>query len=168
MEGDLVVAELQQFFADGAYSLHTRSLKYGKLRNGSFVSVSPGLVQRCKSHFHSLSCGVDVILGLNGYIWVSAHVPQNLDEIDTEQVYSSMNKVRAAHHLVLDCEKRQGLTPGSASTSLFNMCDRRTSHLQTEGRLRVWRAVSGHWQRTLSSSTTLSSPLRTRPHYSTH
>ncbi|KAK3828096.1 MAG: hypothetical protein J3Q66DRAFT_276604 [Benniella sp.] len=92
MEGDLVVAELQTFFADGAYSLHTRSLKYGKLRNGSFISVSPGLVQRCKSHFHSLSCGVDVILGLNGYIWVSAHVPQNLDEIDTEQVYSNKNK----------------------------------------------------------------------------
>ncbi|KAI1301127.1 exosome non-catalytic core subunit rrp4 [Mortierella claussenii] len=92
MEGDLVVAEVQAFFGDGAYSLHTRSLKYGKLRNGSFISVSPALVQRCKSHFHSLSCGVDVILGLNGYIWVSAHVPQNLDEIDTELVYSNKNK----------------------------------------------------------------------------
>ncbi|KAI7824874.1 hypothetical protein BC939DRAFT_396424 [Gamsiella multidivaricata] len=92
MEGDLVVAELQTFFADGAYSLHTRSLKYGKLRNGSFISVSPALVQRCKSHFHALPCGVDLILGLNGYIWVSAHVPQNLDEIDTEQVYSNKNK----------------------------------------------------------------------------
>ncbi|KAF9942257.1 exosome non-catalytic core subunit rrp4 [Modicella reniformis] len=92
VEGDLVVAELQTFFSDGAYSLHTRSLKYGKLRNGSFITVSPGLVQRCKSHFHSLSCGVDVILGLNGYIWVSAHAPQNLDEIDTEQVYSNKNK----------------------------------------------------------------------------
>ncbi|KAG0326779.1 exosome non-catalytic core subunit rrp4, partial [Podila humilis] len=92
MEGDLVVAEVQAFFQDGAYSLHTRSLKYGKLRNGSFVSVSPGLVQRCSSHFHSLTCGVDVILGLNGYIWVSAHVPQSLDEIDTEQVYSNKNK----------------------------------------------------------------------------
>ncbi|KAF9581608.1 exosome non-catalytic core subunit rrp4, partial [Lunasporangiospora selenospora] len=83
-EGDLLVAEVQAFFGDGAYSLHTRSLKYGKLRNGSFVSVPPSLVQRCKSHFHSLSCGVDLILGLNGYIWVSAHVSQNLDEIDTE------------------------------------------------------------------------------------
>ena len=93
MEGDLVVAEVQAFFGDGAYSLHTRSLKYGKLRNGSFISVSPALVQRCKSHFHSLACGVDVILGLNGYIWVSAHVPQELDEIDTELVYSNKNKV---------------------------------------------------------------------------
>jgi exosome complex component RRP4 len=31
-EGDLLVAEVQAFFADGAMSLHTRSLKYGKVR----------------------------------------------------------------------------------------------------------------------------------------
>lgn len=34
-EGDLLVAEVQAFFADGAMSLHTRSLKYGK------VSITP-------------------------------------------------------------------------------------------------------------------------------
>lgn len=31
-EGDLLVAEVQAFFADGDMSLHTRSLKYGKVR----------------------------------------------------------------------------------------------------------------------------------------
>lgn len=30
-EGDLLVAEVQAFFADGATSLHTRSLKFGKV-----------------------------------------------------------------------------------------------------------------------------------------
>jgi len=30
-EGDLLVAEAQAFFADGAMSLHTRSLTYGKV-----------------------------------------------------------------------------------------------------------------------------------------
>ena len=30
-EGDLLVAEVQAFFADGAMSLHTRSLTYGKV-----------------------------------------------------------------------------------------------------------------------------------------
>lgn len=30
-EGDLLVAEVQAFFSDGAISLHTRSLKYGKV-----------------------------------------------------------------------------------------------------------------------------------------
>lgn len=31
-EGDLLVAEVQAFFSDGAMSLHTRSLRYGKVR----------------------------------------------------------------------------------------------------------------------------------------
>ncbi|EGO20581.1 hypothetical protein SERLADRAFT_476909, partial [Serpula lacrymans var. lacrymans S7.9] len=73
-EGDLLVAEVQAFFSDGAMSLHTRSLKYGKLRNGQLIIVPPILVRRLKSHFISLPCGVDLILGLNGYIWVSKHV----------------------------------------------------------------------------------------------
>lgn len=30
-EGDLLVAEVQAFFGDGSMSLHTRSLKYGKV-----------------------------------------------------------------------------------------------------------------------------------------
>lgn len=39
-EGDLVVAEVQSVHSDGAASLHTRSLKYGKLRNGFFLAVA--------------------------------------------------------------------------------------------------------------------------------
>ncbi|KLO18000.1 hypothetical protein SCHPADRAFT_913403 [Schizopora paradoxa] len=94
-EGDLLVAEVQAFFADGAMSLHTRSLKYGKLRNGQLVTVPPILILRLKSHFYSLPCGVDLILGLNGYIWVSKHVKDNEQEgeegFDAEAVYSNQN-----------------------------------------------------------------------------
>lgn len=61
---------MQTFYSDGTIGLHTRGFKFCKLRNGSFICVPPVLVQRCKSQFHSLPCGVDVILGLNGYIWV--------------------------------------------------------------------------------------------------
>ena len=32
-EDDLLVAEVQAFFGDSAMSLHTRSLKYGKVRS---------------------------------------------------------------------------------------------------------------------------------------
>jgi exosome complex component RRP4 len=39
-EGDLVVAEVQSVHQDGSASLHTRSLKYGKLRNGVFLAVT--------------------------------------------------------------------------------------------------------------------------------
>ncbi|XP_064458108.1 exosome complex component RRP4-like [Ornithodoros turicata] len=70
-EGDLISAEVQSVFSDGALSLHTRSLKYGKLGQGTLVLVSPSLVKRCKTHFHNLPCGVQVILGNNGYIWIS-------------------------------------------------------------------------------------------------
>lgn len=71
-EGDLLVAEVQMLMSEGTMSLHTRSLKYGKLRNGTLVEVPPSLVVRLKSHFHTLHCGVDMILGMNGYIWVQA------------------------------------------------------------------------------------------------
>ncbi|KAF9054642.1 hypothetical protein BJ165DRAFT_1337319 [Panaeolus papilionaceus] len=94
-EGDLLVAEVQAFFSDGAMSLHTRSLKYGKLRNGQLVTVPPILVRRLKSHFLTLPCGVDVILGLNGYIWVNKHVKESEQEgeegFDAEAVYSNVN-----------------------------------------------------------------------------
>ncbi|XP_072816396.1 exosome complex component RRP4 isoform X2 [Vicugna pacos] len=61
-EGDLISAEVQAVFSDGAVSLHTRSLKYGK--------VPPSLVKRQKTHFHDLPCGASVILGNNGFIWI--------------------------------------------------------------------------------------------------
>jgi len=94
-EGDLLVAEVQAFVADGAMSLHTRSLKYGKLRNGQLVSVPPVLIRRLKSHFCSLPSGVDLILGLNGYIWISKHVRdyemEGEEGFDSEAVYSNQN-----------------------------------------------------------------------------
>lgn len=94
-EGDLLVAEVQAFFSDGAMSLHTRSLKYGKLRNGQLVVVPSVLVRRLKSHFLTLPCNVDIILGLNGYIWISKHVKANEQEgeqgFDAEAVYSNQN-----------------------------------------------------------------------------
>ena len=46
VEGDVISCEVQTLFQDGALSLHTRSLKYGKLERGSFVEVSPVLVKR--------------------------------------------------------------------------------------------------------------------------
>ncbi|PVV03679.1 hypothetical protein BB560_001837 [Smittium megazygosporum] len=72
-EGDVVFAEVQSVFVDGALSLHTRSLDYGKLRNGVVCYVSPALVVRSRSHLISLHCGVDVVLGVNGCIHIGKH-----------------------------------------------------------------------------------------------
>jgi exosome complex component RRP4 len=41
-EGDLLVAEVQAFFSDGAMSLHTRSLKYGKVSTTWSISFPSG------------------------------------------------------------------------------------------------------------------------------
>ena len=39
-EGDLISADVQNIFNDGSLSLHTRSLKYGKLDQVCLVNVS--------------------------------------------------------------------------------------------------------------------------------
>lgn len=81
-EGDLLVAEVQSIYQDGSASLHTRSLKYGKLRNGVFLAVSGtgggGGVVRARRQVWTVSTGngggeVDVVLGVNGYVWICAH-----------------------------------------------------------------------------------------------
>nr|SVE89379.1 EOG090X09DD [Daphnia sinensis] len=69
-EGDLVSAEVQNIFNDGALSLHTRSMKYGKLSQGCLVKVSPSLIRRQKTHFHNLPCGASIIMGNNGFVWI--------------------------------------------------------------------------------------------------
>lgn len=69
-EGDLISAEVQNIYQDGALSLHTRSLKYGKLGQGCLLRVSPSLVKRRKTHFHRLPIGASCILGNNGLVWL--------------------------------------------------------------------------------------------------
>lgn len=70
-EGDLVSAEVQELRGDGGVALHTRSLRYGKLERGQFVAAQAALVKRAKKHFHVLPCGVHIILGNNGYVFLS-------------------------------------------------------------------------------------------------
>jgi exosome complex component RRP4 len=107
-EGDLLVAEVQTLRGDGSPSLHTRSLKYGKLRNGVFMSVSGvgggGGVVRARRQVWTIDTvngggKVDVILGVNGYIWISKHVEPvggdtsitRIEESISSTVYSSQN-----------------------------------------------------------------------------
>ncbi|KAJ5233740.1 Ribosomal protein L27 [Penicillium citrinum] len=138
-EGDLVVAEVQSVHQDGSASLHTRSLKYGKLRNGVFLAVTgtggsgassstvkggvgsgsgsstaagssgTGVVRsRRQIWTHSTANGggdVDIILGVNGYIWISKHADgaeaatsttenvsiTRMEEMVSSSIYSSQN-----------------------------------------------------------------------------
>lgn len=121
-EGDLLVAEVQQIYPDGGAVLHTRSLKYGKLRNGVFLTVSGtgggGGVVRSRRQVWTMEVGtlgsggggadvakIDVVLGVNGYVWISKHVEDqslaaaaaggvgitNMEESVSQAVYSSQN-----------------------------------------------------------------------------
>ena len=164
-EGDLVVAEVRSIYSgDGAAELHTRSLKYGKLRNGVLIVVraagggskggrraggeksSAGVTAASTSTTRnaiatSLAHGtgggggggrrqtftitppsslnsssgtpsdVDIILGLNGYVWIAAHATTmnnnnnnkkstsspadstfaTADEVTSQKSYSSQN-----------------------------------------------------------------------------
>ena len=42
-----------------------------QLCQGVLVDVPSSLIKRRKTHFHNLPCGASLILGNNGYIWVS-------------------------------------------------------------------------------------------------
>ncbi|KXJ29635.1 exosome complex component RRP4 [Exaiptasia diaphana] len=84
-EGDLISAEVQSIFADGSLSLHARSLKYGKLRQGTLVQVPPTMVKRCKTHFHNLQCGATVIMGNNGSVWISPLVKEQSVATDVQE-----------------------------------------------------------------------------------
>lgn len=83
-EGELIMAEVQTIFGDGSAGLHTRSLKYGKLRNGVFLSVvgqggrGGGVVRSRRQVWTVKGRGgggeVDVVLGVNGFVWICRHV----------------------------------------------------------------------------------------------
>ncbi|KAK4881116.1 hypothetical protein RN001_004435 [Aquatica leii] len=80
-EGDLISAEVQNVFSDGSLSLHTRSFKYGKLSQGVMIKVFPSLIKRSKTHFHNLPVGASIILGNNGFIWISSTVSNEEDNV---------------------------------------------------------------------------------------
>ncbi|CAI5740948.1 unnamed protein product [Hyaloperonospora brassicae] len=91
VENDLISAEIQEVRYDGSLSLHTRSLRYGKLENGQFVAVAAPLVKRMKQHMVTLAdIGIDVILGTNGYVWVSRTMAAVGDDRAGEDTTSSM------------------------------------------------------------------------------
>ena len=50
-----------------------------QLGQGTLLQVSPSLVTRRKTHFHNLPCGASIILGNNGYIWISPTVNEETD-----------------------------------------------------------------------------------------
>ncbi|UKJ90113.1 hypothetical protein MACJ_001043 [Theileria orientalis] len=68
---DIISSEVQRISPSGTIILQTRTSKYGKLDNGILVVVRPNLVMRQVKHIYDMECGVRVIMGCNGYIWLT-------------------------------------------------------------------------------------------------
>lgn len=101
-ENDLISAEVQNVASDGTLSIHTRSLKYGKLENGQLVQVPASLVPRLPQHYVSLAGGVDVLLGRNGLIWITRTIPsewraQEQDIDDATPLVETLQRLRQKH-----------------------------------------------------------------------
>ncbi|RNA38155.1 exosome complex component RRP4 [Brachionus plicatilis] len=117
VENDLISAEVQNVHSDGSLSLHTRNLNYGKLGQGCLIRVSSPLIKRQKVHFVNLPCGVSIILGRNGNIWVTSTSiqessrknggftpllkPVSLNERENISRICNCIKALAKHHVLL-------------------------------------------------------------------
>ncbi|EJT77054.1 exosome component 2 [Gaeumannomyces tritici R3-111a-1] len=120
-EGDLLVAEVQQLFGDGGAGLHTRSLR--QVWTMEVASTAPsasthpaaagrkGGGQQARNPAATAAAAaanrsIDVVLGVNGYVWISKHVEPpsddpgaptgatgiaNMEEAVSASMYSSRN-----------------------------------------------------------------------------
>lgn len=87
-----------------------------QLTSGQFLKVPSNLIKRQKQHFHSLpNIGVDVILGNNGYIWISATPSKGNDE----------NRVQGQGAAPADVTEEEKVI--CATICLFIACDRFSS-----------------------------------------
>ena len=65
-----------------------------QLREGTLIQVPPTLVKRCKTHFHNLPCGATVILGNNGFIWISPLVDDDLTPVGSADEAAARQQVQ--------------------------------------------------------------------------
>lgn len=102
-ENDLICAEVQMISSDGLLHLHTRSLKYGHLENGQLIEVGAQLIKRLPQHHISLPCGMDMVLGRNGKIWIARTMPEEwqreagIEVNAVNPVAEALEKLRKKH-----------------------------------------------------------------------
>lgn len=125
--GDVVIAFAQEKFSDGAFSLRippgndTTSIhsKFGKAGPGVLVIVSPNLVVRSNQHFVTLACGVECVLGRNGYIWLYPPTSAAAATDASSTPASDASDIAAAASITQDI--REKIARASAAISLLNV-----------------------------------------------
>eukprot|EP00917_Polyrhabdina_sp_WS-2016_P032620 GHVP01069544.1.p1 GENE.GHVP01069544.1~~GHVP01069544.1.p1 ORF type:complete len:228 (+),score=42.12 GHVP01069544.1:24-707(+) len=68
--GDIVIGEVQEKHSDGSCSIHTRNNKYGKTGYGIIIKMDYNRIRNLETHFTELENGTEVVIGINGYIWI--------------------------------------------------------------------------------------------------
>ncbi|CDR93813.1 Exosome complex exonuclease RRP4 [Babesia bigemina] len=85
--GDVISCEVQRVSQNGTVLLQTRTSKYGRLSNGILVKVKPNLMLRQSRHMHDLPFGASLILGCNGFIWLSPSDERNDTTVKAQMYY---------------------------------------------------------------------------------
>jgi exosome complex component RRP4 len=122
-------AEVQSLSQDGkVIALQTRTAKFGRLRNGLLVKVPHQQVRaiqigRFRHHLVSLSCGVDLVIGRNGLIWVYTNLPQEV----TVDLSRRRMIVRVGNCLKLLHKANHSISPDSIEAAL-----KVTQHIELE------------------------------------
>lgn len=112
VENDVICAEVRSFQHDGGLQLQARSQKYGKLERGQLVTVPPYLVKRRKQHFHHLEqFGIDLILGVNGFIWIGKHIEVNDNMIEDPPTQPDQQNIKSSEYSHSLEEQEQTYTP---------------------------------------------------------
>ncbi|MES1921817.1 hypothetical protein MHBO_003351, partial [Bonamia ostreae] len=92
-EGDLISAEIQKMHQNDSINLQTRSVKYGMLKNGCLVTVPHVQIRKMKSQFINPFDQINIVVGLNGRIWISISDPENGEERSKERFAELFEKV---------------------------------------------------------------------------
>lgn len=98
---------MQTINRDGTILLHTRNTKYGKLENGIFISVQSILITHLSQHFITLDCGVDIILGKNGYIWITEKIDYGYNknsDLELQRPLVTVMEEKKLQHKVKDID----------------------------------------------------------------
>lgn len=78
------------------------------------MKVSPTLIKRSKTRFHNLPVGANIILGNNGYIWISPIMNveessvggfvQNLEEVISKPERETISRLRNCIQALAQCK----------------------------------------------------------------
>lgn len=83
---DVLACEVQRISPTGTIMLQIRTNKHGRLANGTLVVIRSNLITRDNKHIYDLESGVRIILGCNGFIWLTSCSDGPVDALCRENI----------------------------------------------------------------------------------